>query len=167
MAPKRRSVKSPAQQPADISDDSALNAPEVAGALVDLPAELAVADASGPLLESQLTASEPLLESQLTVADAPMLECKKEETDEEGDKVAMSRRNAKRGCGMNPLEVSRMLAVLKKRRKKDRACLRIRKFACLVFKFILIHVVHVFMLHVYGDLLARRPVSSRGGRSSG
>ena len=56
---------------------------------------------------------------------------------------AAGRHNATKGNGMNPLEVSRMLTMLNKRRKKDRACLRIRNtnvFAYLVFNFISIHI---------------------------
>ena len=51
----------------------------------------------------------------------PFVECKKED---DGNEIADGARRATKGNGMNPLEVSRMLAMLGKRRKKDRACMR-------------------------------------------
>jgi hypothetical protein len=50
-----------------------------------------------------------------------LVECKEEDT--ENEPISGARRAAK-GEGMNPLEVSRMLTMLKKRRKKDCVCMR-------------------------------------------
>ena len=50
-----------------------------------------------------------------------LVECKEEDTEHEP--ISGARRAAK-GEGMNPLEVSRMLTMLKKRRKKDCVCMR-------------------------------------------
>ena len=52
---------------------------------------------------------------------APFVECKTEEGEDEATPGA---RRATKGNGMNPLEVSRMLTMLGKRRKKDHACMR-------------------------------------------
>ena len=52
---------------------------------------------------------------------APLVECKTEEAEDEATTGA---RRATKGNGMNPLEVSRMLTMLGKRRKKDHACMR-------------------------------------------
>ena len=74
---------------------------------------------------------------------AALVECKKEETDAKEEDGQNGRGNARKGEGMNPLEVSRMLGMLKKRKSKDRACLRIRNAyvcACLVFNLILKHI---------------------------
>ena len=133
MAPKaassakrcRPTVKSPelvVRQPSNLSVDSALVAsPELAGALLALPpAQPAVA-----------------------APTKAFVACKEEETDTKEEDCLQGHRRAQKGCGMNPLEVSRMLAMLKKRGKKDRACLRIRNAyvcACLVFNLILIHI---------------------------
>jgi len=52
---------------------------------------------------------------------APFVECKTEEGEDEDTPGA---RKATNGNGMHPLEVSRMLTMLNKRRKKDHACMR-------------------------------------------
>ena len=62
----------------------------------------------------------------------PFLDVKLEET--EAEEKSAGRLNATKGSGMNPLEVSRMLTMLKKRKKKDRACLRIRN--TIVFAYV-------------------------------
>ena len=55
----------------------------------------------------------------------PFIDCKKEQDKEDnGDEKIDGAKRASKGNGMNPLEVSRMLAMLGKRRKKDRACMR-------------------------------------------
>ena len=121
----RITVKSPehvVRQASTLSVDSkSVASPEPAGVLVALqPAE--------PDVAAPITA---------------LVECKKEETDAKEEDCPNGRGNARKGEGMNPLEVSRMLSMLKKRRSKDRACLRIRNAyvcACLVFNLILIHI---------------------------
>ena len=45
---------------------------------------------------------------------AALVECKKEETDAKEEDCQNGRGNAMKGEGMNPLEVSRMLGMLKK-----------------------------------------------------
>ena len=80
----------------------------------------------------------------------PLLDVKLEET--EAEENSAGRLNATKGSGMNPLEVSRMLAMLGKRRKKDHACLRIRNtYVCayLVFKFISIHISMYMCLYLF------------------
>ena len=54
----------------------------------------------------------------------PFIECKKEEKEDTDNENVDGAKRASKGNGMNPLEVSRMLAMLGKRRKKDRACMR-------------------------------------------
>ena len=56
-----------------------------------------------------------------TADELALVECKEEDT--ENEPISGARRAAK-GEGMNPLEVSRMLTMLKKRRKKDCVCMR-------------------------------------------
>ena len=58
-----------------------------------------------------------------TADELALVECKEEDT--ENEPISGARRAAK-GEGMNPLEVSRMLTMLKKRRKKDCVCMRMR-----------------------------------------
>ena len=81
---------------------------------------------------------------------APFVECKTEDNDDEA--ATSGSRRASKGSGMNPLEVSRMLTMLGKRRKKDHACLRIRNtYVCayLVFKFIPIHISMYMCLYLF------------------
>ena len=54
----------------------------------------------------------------------PLIDVKKEEEGGPGNEQPDGAKRASKGNGMNPLEVSRMLAMLGKRRKKDRACMR-------------------------------------------
>ena len=56
-----------------------------------------------------------------TGEELALVECKEEVTEHE---PSSSARRAAKGEGMNPLEVSRMLTMLKKRRKKDCVCMR-------------------------------------------
>ena len=56
-----------------------------------------------------------------TAGELALVKCKEE--DIENEPISGARRAAK-GEGMNPLEVSRMLTMLKKRRKKDFFCMR-------------------------------------------
>ena len=97
MAPKRgraQVVKAPA--------DTADKAPKRGRAEVDeAPADTADKETAGELV--------------------PFVECKKEDGEDEATSGA---RRASKGNGMNPLEVSRMLTMLGKRRKKDHACMR-------------------------------------------
>ena len=133
MAPKvvsvakrsRVTVKSPelvVRQPSKLSVDSDLVcSPEPAGALVAL--QFAEVDVAAPI--------------------TALVACKEEETDTKQEDCPEGAGRARKGAGMNPLEVSRMLSMLKKRKSKDRACLRIRNAyvcACLVFNLILKHI---------------------------
>ena len=107
MAPKsasvvkrtRLTVKSPeviVRQPSNLSVDSALVvSPEPACALVALqPAE-----------------------PDVTPPTTALVACKEEETDTKEEDCLPAAGRAQKGCGMNPLEVSHMLAMLKKEKK--------------------------------------------------
>ena len=89
-----------------------------------VPSELGDADVPRELSDSPV----PLQLSSDIVASA-LVPVKEEEADPPTQEHK-GRRNAKKGEGMNPLEVSRMLGMLKKRKLKDRACV----FAYLILK---------------------------------
>ena len=89
-----------------------------------VPSELGDADVPRELIDSPV----PLQLSSDIVASA-LVAVKEEEVDP-STQEHKGRRNAKKGEGMNPLEVSRMLGMLKKRKLKDRACV----FAYLILK---------------------------------
>ena len=80
-----------------------------------------------PVGEILAAPSADAVEAPADTADtelAPFVECKTEEAEDEATTGA---RRAIKGNGMNPLEVSRMLTMLGKRRKKDHACMRMCK----------------------------------------
>ena len=82
-----------------------------------VPSELGDADVPRELSDSPV----PLQLSSDIVASA-LVPVKEEEAVDPPTQQRMGRGNAKKREGMNPLEVSRMLGMLKKMKLKDRAC---------------------------------------------
>lgn len=129
MAPRRVSKKGPetAEQPALVAK------PAEPPRVVEKPAEPPMAVAS--VKQDVEKPAEPPM---------PVAMVKQEPTDAivaYNSAADNSRRNAQKGQGMNPLEVSRMLTMLKKRMKKDNACVCVCEHINIMYSYP--HIIHI------------------------